>query len=87
MDINIVISKATSLLELAQNYKAALSQKSDIQTQTQGVVTINGESKQIDGRGLTAFRGEWLSELESTAANSNRAMDTLCDEIIAELLN
>ena len=85
MDINIVITKATSLLELAQNYKALLAQKSDIQTQTQGVITINGESKQIDGRGLTAFRGEWLTELESTATTSNAAMDTLCDEIIVEL--
>jgi len=39
------------LLQQAQNYKALLAQKSDIQTQTQGVITINGESKSIDGRG------------------------------------
>ena len=85
MDIDVVITKATALLQQAQNYKALLSQKSDIQTQTQGVITINGESKQIDGRGLTMIKGEWLSELESTATASNAAMDTLCDEIIVEL--
>ena len=85
MDIDVVISKATDLLQQAQNYKALLAQKSDIQTQTEGVITINGESKRIDGRGLTAFRGEWLTELETTASTSNAAMDTLCDEIIVEL--
>ena len=85
MDIDVVITKATDLLQQAQNYKALLAQKSDIQTQTEGVITINGESKRIDGRGLTAFRGEWLTELETTASTSNAAMDTLCDEIIVEL--
>ena len=85
MDIDVVISKATDLLQQAQNYKALLAQKSDINTQTEGVITINGESKRIDGRGLTAFRGEWLTELETTASTSNAAMDTLCDEIIVEL--
>ena len=87
MDIDVVITKATTLLQQAQNYKALLAQKSDIQTQTQGVIAINGESKQLDGRGLTSIRNEWLTELESTATTSNRAMDILCDEIIAELLN
>ena len=87
MDIDIVITKATSLLELAQNYKALLAQKSDIQTRTQGVITINGESKRIDGSRLTTLRDEWASELNNTQRTSSRAMDTLCDEIIAELLN
>ena len=73
MDIDVVITKATTLLQQAQNYKALLAQKSDIQTQTQGVITINGESKSI--------------EIDSTERTSSRAMDTLCDEIIAELLN
>ena len=87
MDIDVVITKATTLLQQAQNYKALLSQKSDIETQTEGVITINGESKRIDGRGLTSFRGEWLTEIDSTERTSSRAMDTLCDEIKAELLN
>jgi len=85
MDIDIVITKAISLLEQAQNYKTLLAQKSDIETQTQGVITINGESKSIDGRGLTSVRDEWVGELDTTERTSSRAMDTLCDEIIAEL--
>ena len=87
MDIDVVITKATTLLQQAQNYKALLAQKSDINTQTQGVITINGESKSIDGRGLTTVRDEWVSELDTTERTSSRAMDTLCDEIKAELLN
>ncbi len=87
MDIDVVITKATTLLQQAQNYKALLAQKSDINTQTEGVITINGESKSIDGRGLTTLRDEWVSELDTTERTSSRAMDTLCDEIIAELLN
>ena len=85
MDIDIVITKATALLQQAQNYKALLAQKSDINTQTQGVITINGESKSIDGRGLTTIRDEWVGELNTTERTSNAAMDTLCDEIIVEL--
>ena len=85
MDIDVVITKASSLLEQAQNYKALLAQKSDINTQTQGVITINGESKSIDGRALTTVRDEWVGELDTTERTSSRAMDTLCDEIIAEL--
>jgi len=87
MDIDIVITKATTLLELAQNYKALLAQKSNINTQTEGAITINGKSKRLTGRNLTSLRNTWVSELESTASTSNAAMDTLCDEIIAELLN
>ena len=87
MDIDVVITKATALLQQAQNYKALLAQKSDINTQTEGVITINGESKSIDGRGLTTLRDEWVSELDTTERTSSRAMDTLCDEIKAELLN
>ena len=85
MDIDVVITKATTLLQQAQNYKALLAQKSDIQTQTQGVITINGKSKQLTGKNLTSLKTTWVSELESTATASNTAMDTLCDEIIVEL--
>jgi len=87
MDIDVVITKATALLQQAQNYKALLAQKSDINTQTEGVITINGKSKRLTGRNLTSLRTTWVSELDTTASTSNAAMDTLCDEIIAELLN
>jgi hypothetical protein len=49
MDIDIVIGYATTLLQQAQNYKGIDGQKTAITGQGSGNLTINEETKLIDG--------------------------------------
>ena len=85
MDIDIVIGYATTLLQQAQNYKAADAQKTAITGQGSGNLTINEETKLIDGREFVDVRDEWITSLTSSLSSLNGTMDALCDEIIVEL--
>ncbi len=85
MDIDIVIGYATTLLEQAQNYKAVDAQKTAITGQSNGDITINLETKAIDGAEFVDVRDEWIASLTSNLSTLNGTMDDLCDEIIVEL--
>jgi hypothetical protein len=85
MDIDIVITKATALLQQAQNYKGIDGQKTAITGKGSGNLTINEETKLIDGAEFVDVRDEWITSLTSSLSTLNGTMDTLCDEIIVEL--
>jgi hypothetical protein len=85
MDIDIVIGYATTLLQQAQNYKGIDGQKTAITGQGSGNLTINEETKLIDGAEFVDVRDEWITSLSSNLSTLNASMDTLCDEIIVEL--
>ena len=85
MDIDIVIGYATALLEQAQNYKGIDGQKTAITGQSSGNLTINEETKLINGHEFVDVRDEWITSLTSILSTLNGTMDDLCDEIIVEL--
>ena len=85
MDIDIVIGYATTLLQQAQNYKGIDGQKTAITGQGSGNLTINEETKLINGAEFEDVRDEWITSLTSSLSTLNGTMDTLCDEIIVEL--
>ena len=85
MDIDIVIGYATALLEQAQNYKGIDGQKTAITGQSSGNLTINEETKLIDGHEFVDVRDEWITSLTYSLSTLNGTMDDLCDEIIVEL--
>ena len=85
MDIDIVIGYATALLEQAQNYKGIDGQKTAITGQSSGNLTINEETKLINGHEFVDVSDEWITSLTSILSTLNGTMDDLCDEIIVEL--
>ena len=85
MDIDIVIGYANTLLEQAQNYKAVDAQKTAITGQGNGDLTINLETKTIDGAEFVDVQNEWITSLGTNLTTLNGTMDGLCDSIIVEL--
>ena len=85
MDIDIVITKATALLQQAQNYKGIDGQKTAITGKGSGNLTINEETKLINGAEFVDVRDEWITSLSSNLSTLNASMDVLCDSIIVEL--
>mgnify|MGYP003667380070 CR=1 FL=1 len=85
MDIDIVIGFATTLLEQSKNYKAVDAQKTAIAGQSNGNITINSQSKSIDGAEFVDVSDEWATSLASNLTTLNGTMDGLCDSIIVEL--
>ena len=85
MDIDVVITKATTLLQQAQNYKATDTQKTTITGAGSGNLVVREETLLVEGATFNTLLGEEVTALGSTLTTLNGTMDTLCDEIIVEL--
>ncbi len=85
MDIDVVITKATALLQQAQNYKATDTQKTTITGAGSGNLVVREETLLVEGATFNTLLGEEVTALGATLTTLNGTMDTLCDEIIVEL--
>ena len=85
MDIDVVITKATTLLQQAQNYKATDTQKTTITGAGSGNLVVREETLLVEGATFNTLLGEEVTSLGLTLTTLNGTMDTLCDEIIVEL--
>ncbi len=85
MDIDTVITKATAMLQQAQNYKSIEAQKTAITGVLSGDLLVNKESFLVEGDGFTNLLNAKIVNLGGNLTTLNGSMDTLCDEIIVEL--
>jgi len=85
MDIDVVITKATTLLQQAQNYKATDTQKTTITGAGSGNLVVREETLLVEGATFNTLLGEEVTSLGAALTTLNGTMDTLCDEIIVEL--
>jgi hypothetical protein len=85
MDIDVVITKATALLQQAQNYKATDTQKTLITGAGSGDLVVREETLLVEGATFNTLLGEEVTSLGNALTTLKGTMDTLCDEIIEEL--